>query len=219
MKEAALAEMTPRAGDSPPRTSHSDSMSRSFGRARLVFIRAGTIEARHGNSDEPEVNRELRAMMDEMVEAHSANAGDTRHGEDLLATGQQFPTFRHVAVTHFGECSACFGGPFIKGSKEFLAVGDFWRLKGGAANGGVIELLRIDGHGDPLRNSPDVGGEPAESAGFFVRLPVPLFIGTAFQDSARVFHLLVEFGQHGMSNSHGNLLCEIREFSAAILGE
>src|SRR6266704_2532234 len=79
------------------------SMSRSFGRARLAFIRAWTVEPRHRNSDEPEVNRELRAMMDEMVEAHSANARDTRHGEDLLATGQQFPTFRHVGVTDFGE--------------------------------------------------------------------------------------------------------------------
>src|SRR6267378_7702054 len=127
-------------------------MSRSFGRARLAFIRAWTIEARHGNSDEPEVNRELRAMMDEMVEAHSANARDTRHGEDLLATCQQFPTFRHVGVTDFGECSASFGCAFIKSSKEFPAVRDFRRLEGRASNGGVIEFLRIDGHGDPLRD-------------------------------------------------------------------
>src|SRR6266576_1336122 len=155
-------------------------MSRSFGRARLAFIRAWTVEPRHRNSDEPEVNRELRAMMDEMVEAHSANARDTRHGENLLATGEQFPTFRHVGVTNFGECGTGFGGAFIKSGKEFLAVGDFRRLKGGAANGGVIELVRIDGHGDPLRNSADVGGEPAERAGFFVGLPVPLFIGKAF---------------------------------------
>ncbi len=158
-------------------------------------------------------------MMDEMVEAHSANARDTRHGENLLATGQQFPTFRHVGVADFGECGTGFGGAFIKSVKEFLAVGDFRRLKGGAANGGVIEFLRIDGHGDPLRNSADVGGEPAESAGFFVGLPVPLFIGTAFQDFASVFHLLVEFGQHGLSNGHTSLLCEIRDCSTAILGE
>src|SRR5438105_5197446 len=154
-------------------------MSRRFGRARLAFIRARTIEAGHRNSDEPEVNRKLRAMMDEMVEAHAANARDARHGEDLLATCQQFPTFRHVGVTDFGERSARFGCAFIKSSKEFLTVRDFRRLEGRASNGGVIEFLRINGHGDQLRDSADVGGEPADRAGFYVWLTVTIFIDTA----------------------------------------
>src|SRR5947207_7363889 len=172
MNEAVVAKRTPQAEHPAPGHIILGSMSRSFGRARLAFIRAGTIEARLRNSDEPEVNRELRTMMDEMVEAHSANARDTRHGEDLLATCQQFPVFRHVSVTDFGECGAGFGCACIKSSQEFLPVRDFRRLNGGASNGGVIELFCVNGHGNPLRDSADVAGEPAESAGFFVRLPV-----------------------------------------------
>src|SRR5213080_5270 len=112
-----------------------------------------------------------------MIEAHAANARDARQREDFLPT-----------------------------SEEFLAVGDFGRFEGGAANGSIIELLRFDSHGDPVGDGANMTGEPAERSGLFMGLPVPLFIRTTFQDLASVLHFLVEFRQHGLSNGHTNLL-------------
>ena len=57
------------------------------GCVRLGFVGAGTIESWHRNPNQAEIDGELRAMMDEVVEAHSANAGNARHGENLLAAG------------------------------------------------------------------------------------------------------------------------------------
>ena len=57
------------------------------GCVRLSFVRAGTVKSWHRNPYEAEINGELSAMMDEVIEAHSANAGDARHGENLLAAG------------------------------------------------------------------------------------------------------------------------------------
>src|SRR4029077_19311128 len=82
-------------------------------RGFLRLIRAGTVKARNGDVEQAEIDGELRAMMDKVIEAHSANAGDTRHGENFLATGEQLPAFRYVGVAHFGECGACFCASFV----------------------------------------------------------------------------------------------------------
>ena len=53
----------------------------------LSFVSAGTIEPRHRDADQPEINRELRPVMDQVVEAHAADARDARHRENFLAAG------------------------------------------------------------------------------------------------------------------------------------
>ena len=51
----------------------------------LRFVGARAIDAGHGDSQQTEIDSELAAVVIEMVEAHAANAGDTWHGENLLA--------------------------------------------------------------------------------------------------------------------------------------
>src|SRR5229473_3490627 len=148
-------------------------------RGLLHFIRAGTVKARNGDVEQPEIDGELGAMMDEVVKAHSANAGYARHGENLLAASQKLPAFHYVCVADVGECGARFSAGFVKGGEKLRAILDLRRLVGRAVHGCVIELLRVDGHGDPFGDVADMSGEPAKGPGFFVRLPVPLFIGTA----------------------------------------
>src|SRR6266849_537147 len=68
-----------------PRKIIPNSVRGGFRCARLTFIRAGTIEARHVNANQPEVHRELGAMMNMVVHHHAANACNARHVENLLA--------------------------------------------------------------------------------------------------------------------------------------
>src|SRR6266566_6593016 len=55
------------------------------GRARLSFIRARAIKARNGDVEQAEIDRELSAMVDVVIQDHPPNAGHARHVENFLA--------------------------------------------------------------------------------------------------------------------------------------
>src|SRR5947207_464407 len=188
-------------------------------RARLCFVSAGAVKTRNGNAYQAVIHRELLAMMDVMTQDHAPNAGHARQVENFLAAGKQFPVFHHFRVAHGGKRGTRFGDILVEFGEEFLAIADLRRLETRAAHGRIVELLRVDGHRQPANHRCDVASEPADGAGFFVRLPVPLLIGTAFQDSARVLHLLVKLIKHHLSNGHDFLPCEMRDWGAPILGE
>ena len=48
--------------------------------------------------------------------------------------------------------------------EKLRAILDLWRLVGGAVHGSVVELFRVDSHGDPLGDGAHMAGEPAERA-------------------------------------------------------
>src|SRR6266446_6397096 len=73
---------------------------------RLGFVRTGSIEPGHGNTNQAEIDRKLRAMMNQVVEAHSADARHAGHGEDFLAASQQLSTFHRDIAPELCECSA-----------------------------------------------------------------------------------------------------------------
>src|SRR5882762_7440706 len=171
----------------------------------LGFIRARTVEARHGNTNQAEVDRELSAMVDKMVKHHPSNTSYAWHCENLFAASEQLPILQHFRIAYARKRRTGFRDVLVKFGECLIVVFDFgWRV-GRAIHGCVIELLGIERYGGPTGHCSDVACIPTDSSRLVVRLPVPLFIGTAFQDFACVLHLLVEFGQHGLSNGHRNL--------------
>src|ERR1700687_419715 len=54
------------------------------GCARLGFVGAGAVKARNGNAEQAVIHRELRAMMDVVIQDHSPNAGHARQVENFL---------------------------------------------------------------------------------------------------------------------------------------
>src|SRR6266404_3736661 len=81
---------------------------RCASRTRLVLVRARTIQSWHRNSHQAEIHTELRAMVNEMVHHNAADDGHTRHRENLLTTGKQFPPFQHLLVANRRERSTRF---------------------------------------------------------------------------------------------------------------
>src|SRR6266481_6579540 len=162
----------------------------------LGFIRARTVEARHGNTNQAEVDCELSAMVDKMVKHHPSNASYAWHCENLLAASEQLPILQHFRIAHARKRRTGFRDVLVKFSECLIVVFDFgWRI-GRAIHRRVIELLGIERHGSPGGHCSDVACIPTDGSRLVVRLPVPLFIRTPFQHSASVFHLLVEFGEH-----------------------
>src|SRR5260370_34709399 len=110
-------------------------------RARLSFVRAGAIKSGHGNAEQAVIDGELRAMMNQVVEAHAANTRDTRHGEDFLAAGQQLPVLQDLRIAYFGERRVGLRGILVKFGEQLLAVFNFHRLISRAPHRRVIELF------------------------------------------------------------------------------
>src|SRR6266852_8167146 len=156
------------------------------GSAWLGFVRAGAIKSGHGNAEQAVIDSELRAMMNQVVEAHAANTRDTRHGEDFLAAGQQLPVLHDLRIAYFGEGRVRLRGVLVKLGEQLLAVFNFRRLISRAPHRRVIELFGAEGRWQPAHHGRNVGCEPAKRAGFFMGFPIPLFIGTPLEDFAGV---------------------------------
>ena len=189
------------------------------GRARLSFIRARAIKARNGDVEQAEIDRELSAMVDVVIQDHPPNAGHARHVENFLATGKQFPVFHHFRIAHGGKRGTSLGDILVEFSEQLLAIANLRRFEYWAAHGRIVELPRVDRHRQPAHHRGDMAGQPTDGSGFLVWFSVPLVVGNAFESLASALHFLVELTKHHLSNGHDFLPCRLRDSNAPILGE
>src|SRR5277367_2564407 len=94
------------------------------GSGSLIFVSAGAVEAGHWHVEQPVVNGELGAMMDQVIQHDAANAGNTRHGENLLATSLEGPTLHQIRVTNGRKCGPSFRGLLVKDGQKILLILD-----------------------------------------------------------------------------------------------
>src|SRR5271169_762925 len=178
-------------------------------RARRRFIGARPIKARHRNTEQAIVNRELRPMMNDMVQHHPANAGNLRHREDCLAPRLQGPVLHHVCIARTRKRRPRFGCILVKLRQQLLPVFYFRRLIGRPLHRCVIEFFGLQRHADPARHRRDMSRQPPQSAGLFMGLPAPLLVRSALQYFPSVLHFLIEFWQHRLSHGHVVLLLSL----------
>src|SRR5437016_12016096 len=55
----------------------------------LALVGTGAIQTGHGNPQQAVVHRELRAVMDQVIHHHAANARGARHRENFLARSEE----------------------------------------------------------------------------------------------------------------------------------
>src|SRR5271169_6474177 len=178
-------------------------------RGRRRFIGARPIKAWHRNTEQAIVNRELRPMMNDMVQHHPANAGNLRHREDCLAPRLQGPVLHHVCIARTRKRRPRFGCILVKLRQQLLPVFYFRRLIGRPLHRCVIEFFGLQRHADPARHRRDMSRQPPQSAGLFMGLPAPLLVRSALQYFPSVLHFLIEFWQHRLSHGHVVLLLSL----------
>src|SRR5712692_8113515 len=188
-------------------------------RAGLGFVGARTVKARNGNAEQAVIHGKLRAMMNMVVHDHAANTCRARHVKNLLAASEQLPILHHFRVAYAGQRCASVRDILVKHREQFLSIGVFRRLISWPTDRRIIQFLGLDRHWQPFHHRRHMTSKPAAGAGLFVRLPVPFFIGTAFQDFTSVLHLLIKLSEHHLSNRHDFLRGGIRDSGTPILGE
>src|SRR5437870_6995419 len=180
---------------------------RGFAKDRgcLLFVGGRSVEARNGHIDQTQVNGELASMVDQMVEDHATNTCNTRHRENLFASGKQRPILHEILVAGSDKSSAGFRCSLVKCREKLPRVFYFWRGVGRTVHGRIVEVFAIQRHGEPFMNRSNVCGEPADRSGFLVGFPAPLVVGDAFENFAGVCHFLIEFGEQCLCDGHKSL--------------
>src|ERR1700682_1150554 len=108
----------------PPRAER-NALACRVGRGIVLFVGAGAVEAGHGDIQQAEIDSKLCAMVNQVVHHNAANTGYARHREDLLATGEQLPTFHHLLVAYRSQRRSRLRGFFVKSGQSVFTIFDF----------------------------------------------------------------------------------------------
>src|SRR5690348_9294892 len=121
------------------------------------FVGGGAVETGNGNAEEAEVDRQLGAMVNDVVEAHGAERVVARQGEDGLAVVGQGPILTKLLVGDTLKRLVSILGGAIEGVDQH---GVFFDAR--EASAGDVEARRADDGGAEAGQGCDVPGEPAE---------------------------------------------------------
>src|SRR5713101_4503521 len=107
--------------------------------AELAFVSTWAIKRGHRNIQEAEVDGELCAMMNHMVQDHAPDTCHARHGENRLAASKQRPALHHVRVAGASQCSSRLGDVFVENGQGIVPTLNFGKLERRAIYGGDVE--------------------------------------------------------------------------------
>ena len=128
----------------------------------LLFVGGRSVEAWNRHVDQTQVNGELPSMVDQMIEDHATNTGNTRHRENFFASGKKCPILHKILVVGSDESRAGFRRSLVKCREKLLRVFYLWWSLGWTVHRSIVEAFAIQRHGEPFRNRANVCGEPAE---------------------------------------------------------
>src|SRR5215469_8693243 len=89
---------------------------------RLRLIGARAVHPRNSDAQQTIINRELRAVMNVMVQDHAPNAGNARHSKNLLTPGEQPPVLHHFGVADSRERRARFAYVLVKLGQQLFSI-------------------------------------------------------------------------------------------------
>src|SRR5271156_3401224 len=88
------------------RTVMADTFQRCSPESDFAFIGARSVNGWHRHVQQPQVNRELAAMMHHVIHEHGADSLSSRHGKDRLAAAAQLPHLGQMLVAGAGDYRA-----------------------------------------------------------------------------------------------------------------
>src|SRR5262245_27969079 len=164
---------------------------------RLVSRRA--VSGRYRLAVQAQVDAELCAMMDDVVEENLAVGHETRSFEDRLALKRQLPRLAPPAVRHAFERTAHLRRAFVEHADK-LPCG-LERQRRVAALREIKPRLGQDSEPE-ARQLGDVRRKSSERHGFGMRDEISLTARDALQHRARFLHFLVELWKEQISDWH-----------------
>src|SRR5688572_3374712 len=169
-----------------------------------------TIHRGYGNIIQPQIDSELRAMMDGVVQDKIAQHRNSRHRENGLAAHLQRPWLQQMFV--IGSCESGSGGANVLVIVlEHLRSNrrDSW-LRRRFPRRCEIELIERDRLHGPVGDFRKVLCETSQCHGLLMWSPVEL-VRNAFKGLSRRRHFHVEFLQQTLGDDvHGCFSCGLR---------
>jgi len=158
-----------------------------------------------GEVVEAEVDAELGAMVDEVVEEHAADGLVAGAVVDGLISLRELPGLVHGAVGGLFEERVGFGAVLVEAGEELGAGLHDERL---AVGFGGVEPGGAEHEGEEGRKLRDVRGQLRHGHGLLVGLEVVHLqvLGNAFEDGAGLAKLLVKLGKEKVFDGHGVFL-------------
>jgi hypothetical protein len=173
-----------------------------------LLVGGRAVEGGDGDVVEAEIDAELRSVVDEMVEAQTAEAERAGIvGDDLVAVAK-LPRSGEVLVAGGRQGGAAFGGTFVELLESVLACREFQRHVRAFGVGHVHTVI----YEDVVAEHSDGGavhGEFAEGHGFVMTLPVVFSFGYALEGAAGVGYLDVVVLKEDFSDGHRCSLLEL----------
>jgi hypothetical protein len=156
-----------------------------------LFVGGWAVESGDWDFVEAEVDAELAAVVDEVVEEHGAIEDGSGALGDRLFAPAYLPVSLQVFVAGGLEGVAGFGAGFLEFGEELLSALEDHR---GEFMVGEIEVVGGEDGSREFGEAGDVDGEAADGHGFVVRLPLRVVFGDAFEDAAGVldFRVVIE---------------------------
>src|SRR5688572_9918971 len=170
---------------------------------RLLLVGRGSVDPRNRNVEQPEVHRQLGAVMDDVVDPEAAVHAPARRAEDRMRAGFESPRIVERILPDPGESRSRRRYALVEQLEQLLAALAVSTLVRRAIGRAEIELVLGDDVGRPVRHLRDMRGELTEAHGFGVRLPVELGFGDALEEPAGGRHFLIDFRQIVASRIHG----------------
>lgn len=168
----------------------------------LALVGGGAVGGGNGDVVEPEVDAELGAVVDDVVEEHGTDGIVAGAVVDRVAVVGELPGLMHGAVGCVFEESVGFGAELVEGCQKLGAGLHDERLVGGL---GEVKVRRAEDDGEHARHLRGVGGELGEGCGLLVGLEVVFVegVGNALEDDAGLAEFGVEFGEEKVLDGHG----------------
>src|SRR5579862_4596371 len=167
-----------------------------------VLIRRRPIHRWYWNVIHPQINSQLRAVMNHVIHHHPANHRRARHRHHRLASHQQGPRLRDLLVRHALDQRPRLRDVLFKLGQQFLVRRRQKRLRRLASRRHHVQFLPPDRLHRPMRKLRKMARQPHHRHRFRMRLPVVLSFRHAFQRLPRMRHFLVEFRQNRLTEGH-----------------
>src|SRR5262245_3899022 len=170
-------------------------MKYEWGGLHRPFISRRTVDRRHRDVVEPQINSELSAMMNDVVHDEASKHGDLGQSHERDAALEQSPGLEQLFITCPGDCVARGCYILVESSQNLLSRISRLYSERLAARRLQIQRILIDRVNRPVRKICQVRGQATHSHGFLMWAPIKFVVGDSFQRLTSVGHLLIEFRQ------------------------
>jgi hypothetical protein len=146
----------------------------------LLLVRTWPVAGGYGHVQQPQIDAQLRPVVDDLADGHSNHAPAVGIPEDGVAVAQH-PALAEAGGVFLQELRPAVHEAFLENGQDFLCAVHLGWFESAHIE---VKFVNVEGHRNPSRQLGDVRGEVAHLHAFGMWLPVQFVSGDAGQHFA-----------------------------------